>query len=476
MNKIFEPFIRRARTLPRTQLLISLALFDNACDQDGYIWVSDHEIAEKTGSTIPYIRECMKKMIRDGILSRHPHFGNLVRFTYIPLSVQYERGNHYCKTYKIFYTPNFRKLPVNAMRILIEVLFELSKTGQTVVTLPESRFHSRSGLSVLTLDRNASFEQLLTAIQTHCGEFVSLQRLFKQNPYTRKQDPYIQFTFSAAALQADSYVKEQLLLESQFRLEGLHDFANNVENLIAILKEQKARFASAERIMETNLPTLVLRQREYFTEWSRRVLRHAFNEALGRFMSILTKNHELNLSTPDQVQAYFSSVYQDSLREQLQIITKDYYARHSIISMMTEIPEQLSGAGHHNLYSKFAQQLSHNGFRPYTKDEASQEVGLLASLTMLLEEMLTAWVRSRLGKDSEGKSKLRSRFSSKEEASEFVKKLCEKEISAYKELAVGCKGLIATSATALFSGIQNKVIDLRDHAIQDIEILYSKTA
>ncbi|MFS0557492.1 hypothetical protein [Brevibacillus sp. 179-C9.3 HS] len=468
MNKIFEPFIRRARTLPRTQLLICLALFDNACDQDGYIWVSDQEIAEKVDSTINYVRECMAKMIREGILTSHPQFGNMYRFTYVPLSVQYERGNHYCKTYKLFYTPNFRNLPVNAMRILLEALFELSKSGQDIVTLPESRFHSRSGFSALTLDRNSRFDQLLQTIQNHCGDYVTIQRLFKLNQYTRKQEKFIQFTFTPVALQADSYKKEQLLLENTFRLNGLHQFANNEENLIAILKEQKARFASAERIMETH----ILRQREYFFEWSRRVLRHAFNEALDRFIRMQRKNQTMDLSTPDQVQAYFSSVYQDSIREQLQIITKDYYARYTLLSEMTDIQEK----GQHNLYTKFSNRLEQNGFLPYSKEEIFQEVALRASLVKLLEEMLTGWVRARLGKDAEGKSKLRSRFSTKEEAIDFVKALCEKEAEGYKLLSTGFKGLISSSATAAFNIIQDTMIQLRDAALAEINKLFPKTA
>ena len=290
-------------------------------DWDGNIRASIKEISSKVGTTTKYMKEIVKRFSshkrgRKVFLRKQDSSGSdLFQFN---ISKTHSLGfnpttDRYCKKYRFFYTEDFRKLSINAKRLLLMGSFRMSVTKNEKVSIPLS--------SILPNSKNEegipfTKKRLQDAIQlireSVLSETVSVA--LSTNVFTKEEE--LQFAFKAGTLEdfLENHTEREELRKKLYigGYQGYFhdDFCMEIEKVGAyiyrsFLREEKENSKKRGVIYGAKEEVLGL-------------ARYVYDKSISRLAKALNTNKDNSeLTEPKQVSAFFSKIVFDIVLEEV---------------------------------------------------------------------------------------------------------------------------------------------------------------
>ncbi|MCR8981828.1 hypothetical protein [Brevibacillus laterosporus] len=446
--KIIESFINQdINKLSSKKIDLCLSLF-TYIDWDCHVRFSTIErLASEIGTTVKYVKEMMNELKRDGVLSCHPNNPDLVRFELASDNLEWERGDRYCKPFFFFDSPEFKRLKVNAKRIILKAALQLSiqsSSQNTTVVMEKEAFFSRKQyhLHKLPLD-NERFSLSIREINAKLSGIVDVQ--VHKSVETKKE--FVVFNFVPEILnQFYTIERERSLLEDTFTCYGVvknlspetyqgilataKGFINSLvkESELLLLKKYSIQVTSYSKAEEE-----LLKQKRTV----RYLARSIYDEAV-RYLASSLNSFELELNTPDAISAYFRGILHNISLEKMTENAKEIDRYHSFAMSFNSLPDYKEGKSKYEYLKK----LGLEGFNIIDQDTIFYATKRYQFIFDLLIGVCHKWFESKItqtlvnfsGYDMFDLPGQRKASISKEDARRKLTDLRNKEINKLEEI------------------------------------------
>ncbi|CAI8945145.1 hypothetical protein EMIT07CA2_550058 [Brevibacillus sp. IT-7CA2] len=438
---ITQQMISKLREMNATQINLNL-YFSLHIDWNRQVRGSIQEWAAAIKSDVRWVQKVIRKGIASGHFSRHAQDPDALIFNLTTSAVEFNKfTTKYCKHYKFLYCDAFRKLPVNAMRIVLIAAYEASiqsnnknKPANTV------RIHKDELLSLLPVDE-VKFRHALTELSKADELPIHFEEI-KQKDTKGKEHTFIEFTFTEdqIAQVLENHTEKSLLQWSIFE----HQMDRAITD-----KHYEAILSVAKYLFNVLGPSY------------RDLARQIYQESLD---VLLTQVRTMDKMEPDQLSAYYRGIVLNFLQEPLQ---------HLMVETVTRLAERESIANtliatHQQLSEKRVNVNSWIGYEPnlFNKTEITQ----LREQYAFLQECTKKWMKAKIQSEINKSSRQSDEHSSvaTEIANDLVKSLKAKTDSVIDTRTVVSPRLLVRNIEHTIIKLQENYVVLLDQVIRDL--------
>lgn len=417
-QELYEHMIKHLSSTEIDVCLFSLTKLD----WDNNVHASLDDFAENVGTTKKYMREVLKR------LTYHPDkkifefrkndsAGASLKFLPYRNPINFNPYvDRYSKKYNFFYTDAFKKLSLNAKRMMIIAAFEMSVTKRETFNIEKTRFYvNKEKASKLPISKR-QLSKVIAEINKRLKNTVSISTV--SNIYTRKEE--LRFEFKKGTL--SEYVKnntERFLLRKKIYLNGVQ------------IPIQEFVCVGIEKVGKSLFRALLSEEKAYsknfsFDEDRRKdiceLARSIYDDSIKRFSQVYPSLSK-KLDETDKVSAYFSSIVHDVISEYLAKTANQ-------VAMIQDLLQDI-----YNNESLKGNNININKYAEIIKKKRKHE-----SIEHILIWVSEKWVESRMEANYKKSKQQKKNFASVMEYSENIinkeKARIEKIISRIEQLKI----------------------------------------
>jgi uncharacterized protein YbcI len=286
-------------------------------DWDGVIQAPLYQIAEEVGTTKKYLKQVIRKFTSS---KRRKIFSPIQTEDGIKYQINLGlTGNlgfdnktaRYCKKYSFLYSDSFRKLSINAKRLLLMSAFRMSLLKNETVMFHYNEIVPSSNSLIMSFFTRGRLLKAIEEIQTSdIADTVSIS--LAGNMYTRTE--VVLFSFKGGTLSdfISNYTERKVLRKMIFQ----HGFTEFISEDFCIEIEKVGKYIynsllSSEKENAKKQGLICDAKDELI-----KLARFIYNRSIEKFSKSLYSNIHLLLA-PKQASAYFSAIVYNEMFEEM---------------------------------------------------------------------------------------------------------------------------------------------------------------